>query len=273
MEMRHTKNLAIYIVLIVMLALIIFPMGWMVLLAFTPREFIFKRIIPPSFTLQNFIDIIKDKKVLLTYRNSWIIAGGGTLLTIFLSTLSGYGLSRYRFSLRNFYITFILITQMLPLTLLVISYFRIISKIGLYNSPITLILVDSTLAIPFSTLLAKSIFDGIPRALEEVAMVDGCSKGEAFIKITLPLASSGLFAVGFFSFLVIWIEYLYGLTLTGNALARPITVELGIRLGHYATSWGEMMAMASLMSLPLFIMFTFFQNIFLKGFTAGALKE
>ena len=166
-----------------------------------------------------------------------------------------------------------LVTQMFPLTLLVIVYFRTLAKIGLYDSIFALALIDSTLTIPFVTMLMKSTFDSISPALEEVAMIDGCSRTGVFIRITLPLALPGVFAAGFFSFLKGWGEYLYGLTLTGNVAARPITVELGIRLGHYATAWGEMMSISVLMSVPIFIMFVIFQRNFLKGFTAGALKE
>lgn len=272
MKIKYSK-VSYIIILCIMLVITIVPLYWMIVLSITPKNLLFKSVFPVVFSLKNFVSVLGDQKVILAYRNSWIIAGGVALISVFLGSLSGYGLSRLRFKFKDTYILFILLTQMFPLTLLVIAYFRISSKIGLYNSILVLILVDSTLTLPFVTMLMKSIFDSISPALEEVAMIDGCSKMGAFIRITLPLALPGLVAAGFFAFLKGWGEYLYGLTLTGDTTARPITVELGIRLGHYATAWGEMMAISILMSVPIFIMFCIFQNKFLKGFTAGALKE
>lgn len=272
MKKKYSK-VSYIIILAIVLFITIVPLYWMIVLSITPKNLLFKSVIPRVVTLKNYMSVLINQKVMLTYRNSWIIAGGVASISVLLGTLSGYGLSRCKFKFKDHYILFILITQMFPLTLLVIAYFQIASKIGFYNSILTLVLVDSTLTLPFVTMLMKSTFDSISPALEEVAMIDGCSRMGAFIRIALPLASPGLVAAGFFAFLKGWGEYLYGLTLTGDATARPITVELGIRLGHYATAWGEMMAISILMSVPIFIMFGIFQNNFLKGFTAGALKE
>lgn len=271
--MKGRKNLLSCIILAILLAVVLFPILWMILIAFTPRQYLFESIIPPRFTSRHFIAVLTDTKALLAYRNSWIISGGVVFLTLILGIPAGYAFSRYKFSkLKTYLILFLLITQMLPITLLATAYFRIVPSFGLYNSLFALILVDGTLTLPFAVLLLRSTFDTVPKELEEVAMIDGCSKVEAFIRITLPLATAGIFAAAFFSFLTAWIEFLYGLTLTSNTAARPMTVEIANRLGHYVIHWGELMAMAFALSVPVLLVFLPFQNILLKGFTGGALK-
>jgi len=272
-EVKFKLKVLPNIILAIMLVGVLFPIGWMILLAFTPTEFLFHSIIPPKFTLSNLIKVFSDTEIFSTYRNSWIISGGVVLLTLFIGIPAAYGLSRYHFRLRFCCMVAIIVTQMLPVTLLATAYFRIVSSLGLYNSILVLIVIDGTEALPFAILLLKSTFDTLPKEIEESALIDGCSRMSALIKVTLPVARSGIFAASFFSFLAAWIEFLYGLTLTADATARPITVEIADRLGHYVIHWGELMAMGTASSIPVIVMFFLFQNIFLKGFTSGALKE
>lgn len=262
-----------YLILLLMMSVALFPLLWMIVISLLPRGEVFQAISPVHFTLENYRAIFSDANVLLSYRNSWLISGCVVFVTLILAVPTGYGLSRHTFGLRNAYVTFLVVTQMLPLPLLAISYFRIASATGLYNTIAGLVLVDSTLSLPFAALLLRSTFDMIPRELEEVAMVDGSSRFGAFARVALPLAGSGVFAAAFFSFLLAWIDLLYGLTLTGDIIARPLTVTIADRLGHYTINWGEMMAMAFSLSIPVFIVFLIFQQVLLRGFTAGALKE
>jgi len=261
------------VILAFMLLVVLFPIVWMVIMSITPRQYLFKSFLPPNATLENYYSILKDTRVLLCYRNSLIIASGVVILTLIIGAPAAYALSRYRFKLRTPIITLIVITQMLPMTLLATAYLRIIPPLGLYNNLITLILVDTTNALPLVILLIKSTFDTIPRELEEVALIDGCSKSGAFIRITLPVAGAGIFAAGFFAFEEAWIEFLYGLTLTSDTAAMPLTVQIAERLGHYVIDWGQMMAMSFGLSLPVFVLFLIFQNNLLRGFMSGALKE
>jgi len=256
-----------------MLLAVLFPIFSMIKLSVTPTQYLFKSYIPPSFTLKHYKAVLTDANVFLSYRNSWIVSVGVVTLTLILGAPAAYALSRFNFKLRTHTITLIIITQMLPITLLATAYFRIIPSLGLYNSLAALIIVDGTEALPFAILLLKSTFDSIPRELEEVAMIDGCSQLGALTRITLPIAAPGIFAAGFFAFLAAWIEFLYGLTLTSDIAARPLTVEIAARLGHYVINWGEMMAMSFALCVPVFLIFLFFQNNLLRGFTAGAVKE
>jgi len=260
-------------VLAIALIVVFIPIAYMVLIALTPHQYLFTRFIPPKLTLENFAVMLRTEQTMRTFLNSWIICLSAALLTVVLSSLAGYGLSRFRLKAQNLFIATILVTQMLPIEILVLSYFRILGDLKLHNTLSGLILVDCTLAIPFCTLMLKSLFDTFPKEIEEAALIDGCSRAGLFVRITLPLSRSGLFAAGIFSFLVCWSEYFFAVTLTTDYNAKPLTVEIAKLLGHYVTSWEKMMALAVLGSLPVLLLFSFTQKIFLRGMILGAVKE
>jgi multiple sugar transport system permease protein len=245
----------------------------MIVMSLTPPEQFFVRIIPKNFTFYNYMVILSDPSHYRFYMNSWIIGICVSVITLIFGSIGAYGLSRFNFKLKNSFIMFILITQMLPGTLLLISYFKIVNKIGLYNTLLALIIVDSTRTIPFVTLMLKSIFDGIPREIDQSAMIDGCSRIGVFIKIVIPIARGGFFAGFIYAFLDAYGELLYGLTLTKDISAMPITVEMTWLLGRYLVSWERMIPLAILVSIPIFIIFAFSQDNLIKGLTAGSLKD
>ena len=271
--MDSKQDLLSKIILFFMLVIVLSPIVWMFLLSITPRQHLFQSFIPPYFTLKNYIYTFNETNVLMSYRNSWFIASGVVVLSLAIGAPAAYALSRYEFRIKPHLVVLIVITQMLPMTLLATAYLRIVSSLGLYNTLFALIIVNSTNALPLVILLLKSTFDTIPRELEQAAMIDGCSRFGAFTRVALPIASAGIFAAGFFAFEEAWIEFLYALTLTSDIASRPLTVEITARLGHYVIDWGQMMAMSFALSLPVFILFLTFQKSLLRGFTAGALKE
>jgi multiple sugar transport system permease protein len=265
--------LVINIIIIVMLIIILIPILYMLLIAFTPYQELFVRLIPSKFTFLNFVKVLNNTGNVRSYLNSLIIGNATAILTVVISSLASYGLSRFRFKMKNSLIIIILFTQILPMEVLAISYFKIVSALGMYNNIFTLIILDCTITIPFVTLMLKSIFDTIPKEIEESAMIDGCNRLTSFLKIIVPINLGGIFAAYIFSFLQSYSEYLYGLVLTSDYRAQPMTVNIGKLMGQYSTSWEQMMAMITMFSLPIFILFTFTQRIFIKGLIAGSVKE
>lgn len=260
-------------VLAIALVAVFIPIAYMVWIALIPHKYLFARFIPPKLTLENFAVILGNREIMRTFINSWIICLSAALLTLTLSSLAGYGLSRFRLRTQNLFIATMLVTQMLPIEILVLSYFRILGDLKLHNTLSGLILVDCTLTIPFCTLMLKSLFDTFPKEIEEAALIDGCSRVGLFTRIILPLTRSGLFAAGIFSFLISWSEYLFAVTLTTDYNAKPLTVEIAKLVGHYVTSWEKMMALVVLGSLPVLLLFSFTQKTFLRGMILGAVKE
>ena len=156
--------------------------------------------------------------------------------------------------------------------ILVLSYFPFLKTAQLMDTWIAMTLLDTTLTLPFCTMILKSMFDGIPKDIENQAKIDGCTSLQCFWKITLPLSWGGLLAAFVFAFLMSWQEFLYGLTFTSSLAARPVTVALNLLIGHYVVSWEELMAASFMAALPLLIIFAIFQGHFIKGMIAGGVK-
>ncbi|MCL5986856.1 MAG: carbohydrate ABC transporter permease [Actinobacteria bacterium] len=270
-----SKNTGIIsqMVLIVLIILVLIPVAYMFLIALTPHREMFVKFFPSMITFVNFVDVLLDKVEMRYYLNSWVVSIFTAVLTVILASLSAYGLSRYSFKARNWFIIIALLTQMLPMEVLAISYFRIIQKMGLFNTLTALILVDTTITVPFVILMLKSIFDAIPKEIEDAAMIDGCSRFSSFFRIILPLNWGGIFAAFIFAFLQAYSEFLYALTFTSDYRAQTVTVEISRFIGQYLTQWERMMATAALFSIPILLIFAFTQRIFLKGLIAGAVKE
>jgi len=267
------SSFIVYAVLLGGLCVVVSPIAFMFLIAFMPRNEIFAQLIPSRLTLENFVSVLLDSEMMSAYGNSWRVSSLTTLLTIPLASLGGYGLSRYQFKLKTGFIMMLLITQMLPTVLLAVGYFPIIKGLGLYNTRMALVILNTTLTLPFCTLLLKSIFDGVPVEIEGAAMIDGCSRVGSFLRIVLPLSWAGLCAAAIFSFIAAWQEYLYALTFTSDYNAITVTVEITKLLGHYVVSWNRMMSLAILTTMPILVMFTAFQKLFIKGLTGGGLKQ
>lgn len=271
---QKNSLIIIYAILLLSLSIVLFPILLMVLLSITPRSDLFKTFFPSHATLKNFAWVVTNVRIMRPFLNSLIIASGTAVFSLAFSLPGAYGLSRFNFKWKGSLILFILLAQMFPMEVLIISYFKIVSQWagGLYNTLFLLIMLDSTLAIPFCTLILKSSFDAVPKELENAAMIDGCSKIGIFFRICLPLTRAGIAATLFFAFLMGWIEFIYGLTFTLDYKTFPMTVKVAELLGHFITNWTELMAMSFLFGLPILIGFAFLQKIFLKGIIAGAVK-
>jgi len=271
MNLQKT-NFHIYLILFVALFVLLSPVVYMTLIALTPHKLLFHSLLPHVLTIENFLKVLSNTEMVLSYRNSWIIASSTASIVLIMASLAAYGFSRFRFRRKKLIILILLLTQMLPMELLAVSYFKIITQLNLYNTKIALIIADSTFTLPFCILILTSVFDSIPLEIEDAAMIDGASRMSCFIRIVLPLSSAGLCAAWLFCFIQSWAEYLYALVFTSDYRAMPITVEISKLVGHYITSWEVMMALALLTALPIVILFIIFQKTFIKGLTGGAIK-
>ena len=270
---RKRRNAILtYTTLSIGIVIVLAPVFYMVMVALTPHELLFDRIIPARISFQNLLEVFSTDDIVLPYRNSFIVSSLTALITLFFASLAAYGFSRFKFRLAGMLVVMILFTQIIPMEILVLSYFPFLKVAGLMDTWAALILVDTTLTLPFCILILKTIFDGIPREIEDAAKVDGCSSFRIFTRITLPLSWGGLLAAGIFAFLMAWQEFLYGLTFTASLKARPITVALNLLIGHYVVSWEELMATSFFCALPLLIVFAAFQGVFVRGLIAGGVK-
>ena len=205
-------------------------------------------------------------------KNSLIIATCTALLVLALGIPAAYALSRFKFRGKTSFLLFLLVSQMLPSVLLVIPLFVIFRIFGLFNTYTSVIVADTALALPFAIILLRTNFLQIPQVLEEAAWIDGGSRLQVLWHIILPLIRPGLTAVGVFSFLTAWGEFVFALSFLGKTELQPISIGVFQFVGMYKTQWDSMMAFSTLVAIPAVLAFLFLQRQFINGLTSGALK-
>jgi len=166
----------------------------------------------------------------------------------------------------------ILAMQMFPGAVLMVPYFNLSRKLGLYNTYLVLVMIDTTFSLPLVIWLLKSYFDSIPVAIEEAARIDGCSRVKVLLLIVMPLARAGIIATGVLAFIRAWNEFLFALILTKGPERAPISVGLAELFGQYSIEWNGIMAITTLAVLPLLVVFIFVQRYVISGITSGAIK-
>ncbi len=274
---RVFSRIFIYLVLIIILTFAFSPIFWMISTSLKPNYEAFNippTWIPVSFTLESYIKQITDRGgFLVFFKNGIIISASVTIVTIILATLSGYSFSRFRFSGQRAIFLLILATQMFPYVVIVISLYVMYKKLGLLNTYPGLILSLTTFSLPFSIWMIKGFCDTIPKEIEEAAYVDGSSRIGTLLKIVIPIISPGVVAVALFSFLVAWNNLLFSLTLSSRN--SMLTIPPGFLLtyvGEFQYLWSDMCAGSTIVTLPVIIIFIFFQKYLVAGLTAGSVK-
>ncbi|MDO5021966.1 MAG: carbohydrate ABC transporter permease [Eubacteriales bacterium] len=262
--------------LILLSLLFFFPLYWMIITSLKPNSEILKlplRFFVTNPTLENFTRTFEDGLFVIYYKNNIIVSALTTLVTIFLATMASYAFSRYKFKGSGALQMLILSTQMFPAVVLLISLYTMYSKLKLLNTYAALILACSTNALPMSIWMLKSFFDTVPSSLEESASLDGASKGYTLVKIIIPLVKPGILAVGLYSFLLSWEDFLWGLNLVTKIDMRTLASGISLSyLGESAYDWGKAISATVAAALPVMIAFIFLQKNFIAGLTAGAVK-
>jgi multiple sugar transport system permease protein len=266
----------IWIFLIVVTVYCLFPFAWMLSTSLKTESEAFR--IPPTWiplepTGDSYIGIWVRKNFGIYFFNSTIISLATALLSTFFGALAGYGFSRFFFKGRRFLIGFFLATQMLPGVLLVGPYFKILSRVGLYDTRTGLIIAFLTICLPFSTWMMKGFIDKVPDELDQSAMVDGCSRMGIFFKIILPVVSPGMVATILFAFLLAWGDLLWALCLTSSEPMITVTLGIARTVGEFRIIWPMLMAGSLVGGMPAIILYVFLQRLLVQGLTAGAVKE
>ena len=165
-----------------------------------------------------------------------------------------------------------LVTQMLPVSVLLTPLFILFKNMHLYNTWWAAMLADATIGIPFSVLILKNYFASIPKDMEAAAYIDGCNRFSAFIRILLPIAKPGVMVCAIFSFLYAWGDLAYGMTFIIDQQRRPITAGIFNFMGQYGTKWSYLTAFAVVTIIPVLLIFIFMQKYIVGGMTSGAVK-
>ena len=275
MRMSRPRRLLLHLLAICYTLLLTFPLVLMFINSIRPEGEIMQDpvALPRQATAVNFIEVFKGSTFLFNLRNSFVVAAVTVCLTIVVTAPAGYALSRFRFRGRKLFSTWLLATQAFPGIIMIMGMFATFRAYGLLNTHMGLVVMHTSFSMPFSIWLLKGYFDRIPVVLEEAAMIDGCNRGRALIRIMLPLAVPGLLAVGTFSFLLSWNEFFFALIITRSESVFTVPVFLSRFLGTGGVvRWGPLSASALVATLPALLLFMLGQRYLVSGLTGGAVK-
>jgi N,N'-diacetylchitobiose transport system permease protein len=253
----------------------IFPVYWMISTSFKEGRNILAdtpQFVPHPATFSNFGDAIHRDYFWDVVRNSLIIVTSVVLLSLVLAFLAALALAKFRFYGRGAFIVLILGVQMVPLNALIIPLYIQLSRAGLVNELSGVIITYLTFVLPFTVWTLRGFMLGIPRELEEAAMVDGSTRMGAFLRILLPLIAPGLVATSIFAFIQAWNEYLIAYVFLNDPEKQTITVWLAGFPTERGTDWGPLMAAATLTALPVVVFFLLVHRKIAFGLTAGAVR-
>jgi multiple sugar transport system permease protein len=256
-------------------AFALFPLYWLLKVSVTPNNLLYSegiRMWPSQTSFEHFEFVLRHSEFPTFFKNSLIVSGSTAIIVTVLASLAGYAMSRFSFHGKYWIVTLMLLTQMFPLVMLVAPIFKILSPMGLTNSLTGLVIVYAAFNVPFATFLMQSFFDGIPKDLEEAAMIDGATQFVAFRQIILPLTLPGIAATLGFVFTAAWSELLFSLMLISGNDAATFPVGLLSFVSKFSVDFGQMMAAGVLALIPACLFFLLIQRYLVQGLTAGAVK-
>jgi multiple sugar transport system permease protein len=251
------------------------PVVWMLSTSFKANGEVFQNppnLITESFSLDAYREILGNGAQLRFFLNSYIVAFAVTILTLLVAILAGYAFSRFRFPFQRTINAVIVSVQVVPPITLVIPYFGLVVALGLYNTYLGLILTHMVFTLPYAIIMITAYLNTLPRELDESVKIDGGTSWTALWRILVPISVPGLVAVGVYTFMISWNEYLFALTLTRTDDMRTVPIGIQLLMGQHSYEWNQMMAMSILGSIPVLLLFLLFQRRFIGGLTAGAVK-
>lgn len=266
----------LYAILILCCIIAFYPLLNVLSIALRPSNNLFSttlEIIPKDWTFNNFKQAIVGTNLLIWLKNSLIVSLAVSAIGVVFSASAGYSFSRFRFYGRRPGMIVLLITQMFPAPMLLLPTYVILSRMGLKDQLVGLLIPYTALAVPFCVWLLKGYFDTIPKSLEESAYVDGCSPFKAFIRIILPLSKPALAIAALFSFMAAWSEYVIARVIVSQADKSTLPVGLVYLQGEFLTLWGVYSAAALITSIPVILLFIVLSKFLVGGLVLGSVKE
>ena len=256
-------------------AFALFPLFWLLKVSVTPTSLLYTegiRLWPSQASLEHYRFVLTHSSFPTFFLNSTIVSASTAVIVTLVASLAGYAMSRFVFRGKYWIVGLLLLTQMFPLVMLIAPMFKMLSPLGLTNSLTGLVIVYVAFNVPFATFLMQSFFDGIPKDLEDAAMIDGATRFTAFRQIILPLTLPGIAATLGFVFTAAWSELLFALMLISGNQATTFPVGLLSFVSKFSVDFGQMMAAGVLALIPACLFFLLIQRYLVQGLTAGAVK-
>ena len=252
----------------------VLPLYWIVVTAIKPNLLIYRepQLFPSQVTGEHFAFVLTRTPFLQYVKNSLLVTLVTTALSIVIGTLAAYAITRLSFRGRAWVARGVVVTYLVPASLLFIPMFQVVHSLGLIDNVVGLMVTYLTFTVPFATWMMIGYFRNVPFELEDAALVDGCSRVQALLRIMLPLALPALAVVGLFAFTLSWNEFLYALVFIGSDSQKTLTLGLiGLVRGD-TFPWGPMMAASLLGALPPVLVYVVSQKWVVSGLAAGSVK-
>jgi multiple sugar transport system permease protein len=262
---------------VLLMLVYLFPVYWMVATSLKASGDVFAippEVVPSPVVLRSYVEaVFTNSAVIKGILNSMIIATSTLVLTLLLGSPAAYALARLRLRFALLIALLMLLAQVLPTINIALPLFLIFSRLGLVDTYLGLILANTALALPFAIIILRPFFLTVPGELIDAARIDGCTRFGAFWRVVLPLVRPGLITVGALTFVTAWGEFVFGLTLATSDELQPITVVLNRFIGQFGTRWNDLMAVSTVVALPIIAVFVGLQRFIVGGITSGATKE
>lgn len=260
----------------VITAFFLLPLYWMIATSLKKPDQVLvspPQWIPSPFTGDSYSRALDKPMLGQALLNSVVISLGVVALTLLLAVPLTYAVARIRMRGSGAMVLSLLVAQLLPSIVLAAPLFIVLRQVELTNTLIGLVIADTTLTLPFAVIVLRPLVRAMPVEVEEAALVDGCGLPGVLWRVVLPVMRPGLIAIGGFSFLLGWGEFVFGITLNSDPKVQPVTVLLNTFVGQTGTDWGPLMAVATLVSIPVVCVFAMLQRYIVGGLTAGSVKS
>lgn len=270
---RALRNILVYGLTLLVALIMSFPVFWIVSLSVRPLgETFVPTLLPSAIDLQAYRKILTNPSLRIPFLNSMLVAASSTLLALGLGLPTAYGLSRYRFRGSNAVLMFIIGNKMFPPVLLTVSYFFLVTRVGLYDTLLAVILMDTVITLPFAVWMMRNYFDTVPPELDEAAIVDGTTRLGALLRVVLPVSTPGVAATAVYCFLLAWNEFLFAFTFTQSQENQVTSIKIASLQGQFWTDWPGLLGYSVLFIFPIIILFLVMQRYLVQGLAAGSAK-
>ena len=254
---------------------VVFPIYWAINTALkTEPEILGKTVtyLPKELTFGNFIDAWTNVGFDKYFFNSLKVSGISVIFIVIISIMVGYALSRYKFKFKMAFLGLLLAVQFIPAAVLLVPLFNIFNGLGLVGSHIALVLINVTFQTPFCCVLMRGFVEGVPYALEEAAMIDGCSRIKGVFKVVVPMLVPGIVTVAAFALIGCWNEFLFAMMMLNDPAKYTVPIGLKMMQGEYGIHYGSMAAGAIIAMASPVILFAYLQKYLVTGMSSGAVK-
>jgi multiple sugar transport system permease protein len=273
---RRWKQLPVYLGIAAIIVYCLAPFYWMAVSSLRTTNDMFEvSLLPQPLSWENYAAVFAPGqgfgRALL---NSVIVAGATTVFALLIGTVAAYALARLDFRFKRLVLTSIIATSMFPVVALIVPLFKMFTEIGWIDTYQALVFPSLSFALPLAVWNLTAFFRQMPAELEQAAMIDGCTQGQAFRKVIMPLAAPGVFTTAIIVFVIAWNEFLIALTMTTRESMQtaPVAISEFVGASQFVTPFGSQMAAGVLMTIPLVILVLMFQRRIVAGLSAGGVK-